>query len=82
MSGALSSLTGVGTAMTNTSAGSTVSRGAQGAARDHALHQPVEIDLLDMHSAGVDRIDHMRRDVDANTFAPLRAISAAVGRPI
>ncbi len=39
--------------------------GAQQAALDDALHQPVEIDFLDVNFAAVDRVDHRLADVDA-----------------
>ena len=57
-------------------------RGAQHSARDDALDQAVEIDFLDMDLARIDRVDDVLRDVDAQHRAPVRAITAAVGRPI
>ena len=73
---------GVGTAITNTSAGSNRCRPRSRPRCDHAAHEPVEIDFLDMDRAAVDRVDHRLADVDAMHLHPARAITAAVGRPI
>ena len=43
--------------------------GAQQAALDHAMHQPVEIDFLDMDFAAVDRFDHAVGHVEAQHAA-------------
>ena len=39
-------------------------RGLEQPALDHCLHQPVEIDLLDMYFAAVDRVDDALRHID------------------
>ena len=44
--------------------GRNAGRGLEQAALDHRLHQPVEIDLLDMDFAAIDRVDHVLRDID------------------
>jgi hypothetical protein len=44
---------------------SDVGSGGEQPALDHAVHQTVEIDFLDMDLAAVDRVDHVLRHVDA-----------------
>ena len=42
--------------------------GAQAAAIDHTLHQPVQIDFLDMDAAFVDRVNDLSVDVEAENM--------------
>src|SRR3546814_11698641 len=47
-------------------AGLDLQAGAEVAAGNHALHQAVEVDFLDMDAAAIDRLHDMGADVDAD----------------
>ena len=55
--------------MTNVSAGLNGQRGPQRAALDHTLHQPVEVNFLNVNAAGIDRVDDAGIDVDTQHLA-------------